>query len=105
APNANQRIRRGRLSRRGFNDSVLRFFQKSDDALACHRREAFEKVIDCFTRLEIVEQRLHGNSRPMENGGSPHHVGAAGYDGLLHMETTSAKRPDEAGSAGVAAFR
>ena len=47
--------------------------------------EAYEKIIDRFAGLEIVEQRLHGDSCPVEYGGAPHDVRADGDDWLFHV--------------------
>ena len=58
-------------------DSVLRFFEESDDFLARHRGETLEKIIDRFTSLKVIEQGLDGNPGPMEDGEAAHYVRAA----------------------------
>jgi len=56
------RSRQGAPSRGRFHHSVLRFLEK---AMTCSRfsRESFEKGINCFACVEVIEQRLKGNSR------------------------------------------
>jgi hypothetical protein len=72
-----------RWSSRITSGSIGRF-KKCDDTLTRDRWESFEKIIDGFAGLQIVEQRLHGNSRPMEDRRSVHDVRAARDDRLLH---------------------
>ena len=40
-----------------------RFFEESDHLLALYARESLEKLLDRVARLQIVEQRLHGDAR------------------------------------------
>jgi hypothetical protein len=54
--------------------------------LSRHRRESREKIVDRFAGLEVVEEGLHGNSRPMEHNSAAHHVGATRDNRLLHVE-------------------
>src|SRR5437870_5254555 len=76
-----------------FDQPVLRLLQESDDLPPGHRRESFEKIIDRFARLKVIEQRLHRDSRPVEHGGPTHYVGAAGDDWLFHGDRLPANRP------------
>jgi len=52
--------------------------------LSRHGWESFEEIIDCFTRLKVIQQRLHRDSRPVEHGSAAHHVGATGDNRLFH---------------------
>ena len=54
-PREEQRIRRGKFSRDGFDKKILRFFEKRDDLMSRHRRKAAKKVIDGFSRFQIVQ--------------------------------------------------
>jgi hypothetical protein len=44
--------------------------------------------------LQVVEQALHRNSRPMEDGSATHYVEASRYNRLLHgLNDTSTASP------------
>src|SRR4051794_29864622 len=74
-----------RISSRGrFDYPVLRFLQECDDVLSCHRRKSIEEIIDRFSRLQVVEQGLHRNSRTVKYGSAAHDVVASRYNWLLH---------------------
>ena len=61
----------------------LAFLQDLDGKLSTDRGEAFQKLIERFTVLDVVEQRLHGDASATEYGCSMHHFGIA-CDGFLH---------------------
>ena len=65
---------------------MLRFLEESNDLLARHRREPFEKVNDCIARLDVIEQGLHRNSCAIEHCGAAHHLGASADNWLFHAE-------------------
>jgi hypothetical protein len=54
--------------------------------LACHRREPFEKFIDCVARFEVIEQSLDRNSCAIEHWGAAHHLGATADNWLFHVD-------------------
>jgi hypothetical protein len=61
----------------------LAFLQDLDGELSVDRGEAFQKFIERFTVLDVVEQRLHGDTSATKHGRSMHHFGIA-CNGFLH---------------------
>jgi len=50
-------------------------FDKSDDLLALYRRKTGQKLVYCFSALQVVDQVLHRHARASENRGAPHNLG------------------------------
>lgn len=61
----------------------LAFLQDLDGKLSADRGEAFQKLIERVTVLDIVEQRLHRDASATKYGRSMHHFGIA-CDRFLH---------------------
>ena len=60
---------------RFIDDMFLGLFQKGDDLLSFYGGETFEEVIDIFSSFQVVNQRLHRDSCPCENGSAPKDIG------------------------------
>jgi len=54
--------------------------------LARHRREPFEKIIDCVARFDVIEQGLDRNSCAIEHCGAAHHLGTTVDNWLCHAD-------------------
>ena len=62
-----------RLGNSGDRKAALSVLEYRFDLLAGHTGEPFEKIIDPSSALEILEESLHGNARPLEQP-SPSHL-------------------------------
>ena len=61
--------------------------QEGYDMLACYRREPFEKVVDCVTGFDVIEQGLYRNPCAIKHCGAAHHLGATADNRLFHGNT------------------
>src|SRR5216683_3120336 len=62
----------------------LGVLQKLDNVLARHGRETSEEFVNRLAGFQIIEQRLHRNAGPAEDGRAAHHVRAATDDSRFH---------------------
>ena len=79
----------------GASDSCetkfLAFLQDLDGKLSADRGKALQKVIKRFTVLDVVEQRLHGDTGPAKYRFPMHHFGIA-CDDFLHVPLSLTSR-------------
>ena len=61
----------------------LAFLQDLDGKLPADRRETFQKFMERFTVLDVVEQRLHGDASAPKHWCPMHHFGIS-CDGFFH---------------------
>src|SRR5439155_13244037 len=61
--------------------------QKRDNVRSSDGRKPGEKIVDCVSRLKVVQQRLDGHARTGEHWRSPHDLRRAAHDGRAHAHT------------------
>jgi hypothetical protein len=92
--NGSQILLKREISRNCFNKAILRLFQKGNDLYPSDRRKALQKLIDGLAGFDVVEQRLHGDTRPAKHGSPAHDLGITATDCLLHVEMILPISPD-----------
>src|SRR5205814_895458 len=50
-------------------------------------REPSKEIVDCVSRLKIIQQRLNGDACAGEHWRSPHYFRCTAYDGQAHAHT------------------
>lgn len=51
------------------------FFESRDSSFTRHGRKPLEKVFECFSTFQIIEESLDGDSRSAEHRGSAQDIG------------------------------
>jgi hypothetical protein len=70
--------------------SISRSFASSRKAITCSRvtdGNPAEKVVDCVTGFDVIEQGLHRNPCAIKHCGAAHHLGATADNRLFHGNT------------------
>lgn len=69
---------------------VFCFFESGDGRFARDSGKSFQKVFERFSALEVVEERLDGNSRPAKDGSSAKNIrifGDDSHEGIVSRAT------------------
>lgn len=82
-------------------DQRCRFLQRRDRLVTGHGGEVIEEPLQAVASLEIVEKRLQGNSRPLENGLSVHDLRIGVHGGNPDL-VFAGHLPDSSRPCGVA---
>jgi hypothetical protein len=78
---------------RSLRDDLFHcLIEKSDNLFARNRRESVEKIVNRLAPLQVVDKRLHGNSRPGKYRRATKDIGRGCDHGLLHETKVTPRR-------------
>jgi len=98
--------RRGEPSRRVSDRQSRAALQKRDNVRSSDGRKPGEEIVDCVSRLKVIQQRLDGHARTGEHRRSPQYLRRAADDGRAHAHTLPAPTPlDKIGGSNEAPNR
>jgi hypothetical protein len=77
---------------------MFSFFESGDRSFTRDRGKPLEKVFECLSALEIVEERLDGDPRSTEHRSSAKNIGVFDDDSHERIVSRRVERPSRRGT-------